>query len=77
MRLMSTVATPEKQSVNLSAKREIHSGAPQMKSAPPIQSEAIYTPEAEKEEAPVSGIADRFKVTAEVTVSKIFPAGFG
>jgi hypothetical protein len=30
-----------------------------------------------REKAPVSTLMDRFAVTAEVTVSKIFPAGFG
>lgn len=86
VRLMSSVASSEKQSAaavghNSSTKREIHSDAPQMKSAPPLQYAAppTYMPEeAEKEEvASTSGMADRFKITAEVTVSKIFPAGFG
>ncbi len=78
---MSSVApsSTEKQSVVTTAKREIHSDKPQMKSAPPLNytAEATYSPEEAKEEETVSGMADRFKITAEVTVSKIFPAGFG
>jgi len=78
---MSSVApSTEKQSVVTTAKREIHSDPPQMKSAPPLNyaAEPTYSPEeAKEEETAVSGMADRFKITAEVTVSKIFPAGFG
>ena len=84
MRLMSSVASSEKQSGaavghNTTAKREIHSDSPQMKSAPSLQyaAQPTYTPEEAKEETAASGMADRFKITAEVTVSKIFPAGFG
>lgn len=80
VRLMSSVApSTEKKSVVTTAKREIHSDPPQMKSAPPLNytAEATYSPEEAKEEETVSGMADRFKITAEVTVSKIFPAGFG
>lgn len=80
VRLMSSVASTEKQSVVTTAKREIHSDPPQMKSAPPLNyaAEPTYSPEeAKEEETAVSGMADRFKITAEVTVSKIFPAGFG
>jgi hypothetical protein len=86
VRLMSSVAsTAEKQSGavvghNTTAKREIHSDPPQMKSAPPLNyaAQPTYSPEeAKEEETTVSGMADRFKITAEVTVSKIFPAGFG
>ena len=85
VRLMSSVASTEKQSGavvghNTTAKREIHSDPPQMKSAPPLNyaAQTKYSPEeAKEEETAVSGMADRFKITAEVTVSKIFPAGFG
>mmetsp|Transcript_12411 Transcript_12411/g.24811 ORF Transcript_12411/g.24811 Transcript_12411/m.24811 type:complete len:319 (+) Transcript_12411:81-1037(+) len=87
VRLMSSVASSEKQAAaaghNTTAKREIHSDPPQMKSAPPLQyaSQPTYLPEdaadEKEEEAATSGMADRFKITAEVTVSKIFPAGFG
>lgn len=86
VRLMSSVAPSEKNTVAISVstttKREIHSDPPQLKSAPSLQYAAetpTYFPE-EKEEtasASSSGMMDRFKITAEVTVSKIFPAGFG
>ena len=88
VRLMSSVASSEKETgaavgLSTTAKRKIHSDPPQMKSAPPLQyaSQPTYFPEdvaEEKEEATsTSGLVDRFKITAEVTVSKIFPAGFG
>jgi hypothetical protein len=89
VRLMSSIASSEKANAavgyntNTTAKREIHSDPPQMKSAPSLQyaSPPTYFPEDaadEKEEASsTSGLVDRFKITAEVTVSKIFPAGFG
>lgn len=87
VRLMSSVASSEKNtttaaigvSTTTTTKREIHSDPPQLKSAPSLQYAAetpTYTPE-EKEETTSSGMMDRFKITAEVTVSKIFPAGFG
>ena len=71
---MSSVAsTAEKQSGavvghNTTAKREIHSDPPQMKSAPPLNyaAQPTYSPEeAKEEETAVSGMADRFKITAE------------
>lgn len=70
----STDAQPASSSPS-SAKREIHSDPPR------YQSETYYPEgsrarEAPKEAAP-SAMAERFKVTAEVTISKIFPAGFG
>ena len=84
IRLMSSVASSEKQSGaavghNTTVKREIHSDKPQMKSASSLDyaAQPTYSPEEAKEETAVSGMADRFKITAEVTVSKIFPAGFG
>ncbi|KAL3779747.1 hypothetical protein ACHAW5_003142 [Stephanodiscus triporus] len=62
------------------AKREIHNDLPRMRdgaTAPsanyPVESRA--TAVVQKESG--SEIMDRFKVTAEVTISKIFPAGFG
>ena len=86
---MSSVAPSEKNTTaaaigvsTKTTKREIHSDPPQLKSAPSLQYAAetpTYFPE-EKEEtasASSSGMMDRFKITAEVTVSKIFPAGFG
>lgn len=39
--------------------------------APKIENVVLVEP------APKGGLASRFAVTAEVTVSKIFPAGFG
>jgi hypothetical protein len=89
VRLMSSIASSEKTTTaaagnTKTAKREIHSDPPQMKSAPSLQyaSQPTYYPEdtaeGKKEEATsTSGLVDRFKITAEVTVSKIFPAGFG
>jgi hypothetical protein len=68
---------------NLLAKRGIHSGPPQLKSAPPplqyAAPQPTYTPEEVEEDAPTksSYLVHRLKTTAEVTVSKIFPAGFG
>lgn len=38
---------------------------------------AVETENTVTKEKPVSSLSDRFAVTAEVTVSKIFPAGFG
>ena len=84
VRLMSSVAPSEKNTVAISVstttKREIHSDPPQLKSAPSLQYAAetpTYTPEEKEETTSSSGMMDRFKITAEVTVSKIFPAGFG
>lgn len=88
VRLMSSVAPSEKNttaaaigvSTTTTTKREIHSDPPQLKSAPSLQYAAetpTYTPEEKEETTSSSGMMDRFKITAEVTVSKIFPAGFG
>ena len=89
VRLMSSVAPSDKNttaaaaigaSTTTTTKREIHSDPPQLKSAPSLQYAAetpTYTPEEKEETTSSSGMMDRFKITAEVTVSKIFPAGFG
>lgn len=88
VRLMSSVAPSEKMNTTAAAsvstttttKREIHSDPPQLKSAPSLQYAAetpTSTPEEKEETTSSSGMMDRFKITAEVTVSKIFPAGFG
>ena len=86
VRLMSSVAPSDKNTtaaavgVSTTTKREIHSDPPQLKSAPSLQYAAetpTYTPEEKEETSSSSGMMDRFKITAEVTVSKIFPAGFG
>lgn len=80
-RLMSSVATasdkPSKSSSGY-AKREIHSDKPQLQyaAAPTHYPDESTAREAPQEEAG-SGLLDRFKITAEVTISKIFPAGFG
>lgn len=86
VRLMSSVAPSEKNTTTAAigttttTKREIHSDPPRLKSAPSLQYAAetpTYTPEEKEETTSSSGMMDRFKITAEVTVSKIFPAGFG
>lgn len=60
--------------VDKTQKREIHQ-------TPSNQDVAVATPstriQEEEEQAESSSLMDRFKITAEVTVSKIFPAGFG
>jgi len=55
------------------ARREIHSS---VRSESDVSAGAVSPPKIEKKEEK-SGMAARFAVTAEVTVSKIFPAGFG
>ena len=69
-RLISSV-TPQQPKKD--DRREIHSSAVTKADA------AVETPavEAATETKESGGIVDRFIVTAEVTVSKIFPAGFG
>lgn len=70
IRLSSSLTPPS--GPNKTDRRAVHS-------TPPRYSDASAD-EAKPEEttaAPTSSIADRFIVTFEVTVSKIFPAGFG
>ena len=64
-RMVSTMTPPPSFTKKEEKRRQIHSTAV-------TKSDASTT-----EAAPTSSIVDRFIVTAEVTVSKIFPAGFG
>lgn len=81
IRLMSSVAPSSDKPVTSSStsytKRDMHSDSPKLQYA----AQPTYSPEestaAPEEEVSSSGMVDRFKVTAEVTISKIFPAGFG
>lgn len=80
---MSSVAPPSgtpssTPSSNSYTKREIHNDPPRLQYAaqPTYSPEGSTANEAPQEEAS-SGMLDRFKITAEVTVSKIFPAGLG
>lgn len=66
-RLMSTMTPPPSFNKKKEDRRQIHSTAV-------TKSDASATTEVESSSG---GIVDRFIVTAEVTVSKIFPAGFG
>lgn len=79
-RLMSSLTplTPPSSSSSPSTNknRNIHSTAAPKQSDATLEAAAHAAPVIE-EDAPTSGIASRFLVTAEVTVSKIFPAGFG
>ena len=77
-RLMSTVPASTEDSVK-SSKRQIHTDPPRRSAALDFEAPPMHFP-AKEEEAVASspsGLANRLKVTAEVTVSKIFPAGFG
>lgn len=85
MRLMSSVApSSDKPAVTASStsytKREIHSDPPRLQyydaAQPTYYPDGSTAKEAPQQEAS-SGMMDRFKITAEVTISKIFPAGFG
>lgn len=84
VRLMSTVA-PSSDTVRGASspssqgrKREIHSDSPRLQyaAAPAYYPEGSTAKELPRDDDS-SGMAERFKVTAEVTVSKIFPAGLG
>jgi len=75
-RYMSSVATPSSTDKQMSSssttQRNIHSDAPKLNyvaAAPTYEPESSSTVES-------SPMLERFKVTAEVTLSKIFPAGF-
>jgi hypothetical protein len=87
-RLMSSVSPLEKPtpsqpfSAASYTRREIHSDPPRLQyAASPTyypEGSTARLPPAQEDTAPISpGMVDRFKITAEVTVSKIFPAGFG
>ena len=76
IRLVSSMTPPPNNRNNEEKRRQIHNTppprqadvAPEMAEAKPVVAAA-----AKKEK----GIVDRFVITAEVTISKIFPAGFG
>jgi len=82
-RLMSSVAPPSvKPSTSSSGsytKREIHNDPPRLQYAaqPTYYPDEDSTAKVAPKEESSSGMLERFKITAEVTVSKIFPAGFG
>jgi hypothetical protein len=71
-RMFSALTPPQRKKED--HRREIHSTAPRKADAAVESSKADAAPVAA---AKTSGMVDRFVVTAEVTVSKIFPAGFG
>lgn len=84
IRLLSSVAPPSSSSKpNTTAyptTREIHIDQPNLQYVAPMPTyypEGSTAKEAPKEEEESSGMLDRFKVTAEVAISKIFPAGLG
>lgn len=70
IRLLSALTPPTN---NKEEKRQIHSTA--VRAADAATDATVETPAVEEKKE--SSIVDRFMVTAEVTVSKIFPAGFG
>jgi hypothetical protein len=82
IRVMSSVAPSDKaiQQTNhrSNLSREIHSDPTRLQYAalPTYYPEGSTAREAPQAEAS-NGMVDRFKITAEVTISKIFPAGFG
>lgn len=80
-RLMSTVPASTESSVKNKNVRQIHSDPPRRSAALDFEAPPMHFPAKEEEAAastqPLTGFANRLKVTAEVTVSKIFPAGFG
>jgi hypothetical protein len=69
------MATPPPSDKKKSNIREIHSEGPKLDFAAPSP---MYFPETKSVSSSIesSPMLERFKVTAEVTVSKIFPAGF-
>lgn len=68
VRLMSSLSPPNK-----TDRRELHGSANRQSQAIPT----VMPVEASKTKEKSNSITDRFIVTAEVAVSKIFPAGFG
>ena len=71
IRLLSSLTPPAQKKEE---RRQIHS-TNVMKADASVESSEAAAPVAEEKKE--SGIVDRFIITAEVTVSKIFPAGFG
>jgi len=83
IRFVSSVSPPPDNAIQQTAyrtntKRDIHSDRPNLQYAvqPTYYPEGSTAKEAPQQEES-SAMMDRFKITAEVTVSKIFPAGFG
>jgi hypothetical protein len=74
---MSSLRTPPTQKKE--ERRQVHSSPPRKSDASAVVENPTTTTAVVKEEtkAEESGLYSRFVVTAEVTVSKIFPAGFG
>jgi hypothetical protein len=73
MSVFPAYSKPATFSSSTDAKREIHNDLAAPSASYPVESRAT---EVMQKEAG-SEMMDRFKVTAEVTISKIFPAGFG
>lgn len=77
LRMMSTM-TPPPSPKNRDERRQIHSSAVRKADAAASAAETTTsTMVQETATATSSPLAKRFQVTAEVTISKIFPAGFG
>jgi hypothetical protein len=70
---MSTVAPSPRSEKKAQNIRSIHSDTPKLLD---FAAAPMYFPETKLVEPSSSPLLERFKVTAEVTVSKIFPAGF-
>jgi hypothetical protein len=80
LRLLSTQMTPPTPQKNNKEEQQYQQQRRQIHSSTPVKSDATAASAAsvvEQEQAPISILAKRIQVTAEVTVSKIFPAGFG
>lgn len=71
VRCVSSLRSPPSQN-NKNERRELHNSARRQADASPVASM-----DTTKTEAKTSPLMNRFAITAEVTVSKIFPAGFG
>lgn len=72
VRLMSTISPHTPHSKNKEDRRQIHSSTIRKSDVSASADHVV-----EKVNPAASGFIKRFQVTAEVTVSKIFPAGFG
>jgi hypothetical protein len=72
LRLFSALPFPDKKNG-----REMHSSTANRSSVDAIASPLIKEQAQQEEATKTFSLQDRFIVTAEVTVSKIFPAGFG
>ena len=74
IRLVSSMATPPNKNNRKEERRQIHNTVPSRQADVAPEAAEPATTAVPKTE---STMADRFKITAEVTISKIFPAGFG